>query len=132
VEPVFSNQLDRTVQTEQGPIIVPLKDYVYNTYGLRNVEADDLTTHDHLDMQIAVQPFVDSAVSKTINVADDVTFDEFKGVYMKAWKGKLKGCTTFRASGKRYGILNKVEPLEEPIEGAACFIDPLTGGKECG
>ena len=132
VEPVFSNQLDRTVQTEQGPIIVPLKDYVYNTYGLRNVEADDLTTHDHLDMQIAVQPFVDSAVSKTINVADDVTFDEFKGVYMKAWKGKLKGCTTFRASGKRYGILNKVEPLEEPIEGAACFIDPATGNKECG
>jgi ribonucleoside-diphosphate reductase alpha chain len=132
VEPVFSNQLDRTVQTEQGPIIVPLKDYVYNTYNLRNVEADELTTHDHLDMQIAVQPFVDSAVSKTINVADDVTFDEFKGVYMKAWKGKLKGCTTFRAAGKRYGILNKVEPLEEPIEGAACFIDPATGNKECG
>tara|TARA_R110002126_G_scaffold2779_6_gene15444 strand:+ start:3308 stop:5035 length:1728 start_codon:yes stop_codon:yes gene_type:complete len=132
VEPVFSNQLDRTVQTEQGPIIIPLKDYVYNTYGLRNVEADDLTTHDHLDMQIAVQPFVDSAVSKTINVAEDVSFDEFKDVYMKAWKGKLKGCTTFRAAGKRYGILNKVEPLEEPIEGAACFIDPTTGNKECG
>ena len=132
VEPVFSNQLDRTVQTEQGPIIVPLKDYVYNTYGIRSVEADDLSTDDHLDMQIAVQPFIDSAVSKTINVADDVTFDEFKGVYMKAWKGKLKGCTTFRAAGKRYGILNKVEPLEEPIEGAACFIDPATGNKECG
>jgi len=132
VEPVFSNQLDRTVQTEQGPIIVPLKDYIYNTYNLRNVEADELTTHDHLDMQIAVQPFIDSAVSKTINVADDVSFDEFKGVYMKAWRGKLKGCTTFRAAGKRYGILNKVEPLEEPIEGAACFIDPATGNKECG
>ena len=132
VEPVFSNQLDRTVQTEQGPIIVPLKDYVYNTYGLRNVEADDLSTDDHLDMQIAVQPFVDSAVSKTINVSEKVTFDEFKDIYMKAWKGKLKGCTTFRLAGKRYGILNKVEPLEEPIEGAACFIDPATGNKECG
>jgi len=132
VEPVFSNQLDRTVQTEQGPIIVPLKDYVYNTYNLRNVEADDLSTDDHLDMQIAVQPFVDSAVSKTINVSEKVTFDEFKDIYMKAWKGKLKGCTTFRLAGKRYGILNKVEPLEEPIEGAACFIDPATGNKECG
>jgi len=132
VEPVFSNQLDRTVQTEQGPIIVPLKDYVYNTYNLRNVEADDLSTDSHIDMQIAVQPFVDSAVSKTINVSDKVTFDEFKDIYMKAWKGKLKGCTTFRLAGKRYGILNKVEPLEEPIEGAACFIDPATGNKECG
>ena len=132
VEPVFSNQLDRTVQTEQGPIIVPLKDYVYNTYNLRNVEADDLSTDDHLDMQIAVQPFIDSAVSKTINVSDKVTFNEFKDIYMKAWRGKLKGVTTFRLSGKRYGILNKVEPLEEPIEGAACFIDPSTGNKECG
>jgi ribonucleoside-diphosphate reductase alpha chain len=132
VEPVFSNQLDRTVQTEQGPIIVPLKDYVYNTYNLRNVEADDLSTDSHIDMQIAVQPFVDSAVSKTINVSDKVTFDEFKDIYMKAWRGKLKGCTTFRLAGKRYGILNKVEPLEEPIEGAACFIDPATGNKECG
>jgi ribonucleoside-diphosphate reductase alpha chain len=132
VEPVFSNELDRTVQTEQGPITVPLKDYVYNTYGLRNVTADELSTDDHLAIQMAVQPFVDSAVSKTINVSDAVTFDEFKDIYMKAWKGKLKGCTTFRASGKRYGILNKVEPLEEPIEGAACFIDPTTGNKECG
>ena len=132
VEPVFSNQLDRTVQTEQGPIIVPLKDYVYNTYNLRNVEADDLSTDSHIDMQIAVQPFVDSAVSKTINVSDKVTFDEFKDIYMKAWRGKLKGCTTFRLAGKRYGILNKVEPLEEPVEGAACFIDPATGNKECG
>ena len=132
VEPVFSNQLDRTVQTEQGPIIVPLKDYVYNTYGIRNVEADDLSTDAHIDMQIAVQPFVDSAVSKTINVSEKVTFDEFKDIYMKAWRGKLKGCTTFRLAGKRYGILNKVEPLEEPIEGAACFIDPATGNKECG
>ena len=132
VEPVFANELDRTVQTEQGPITVPLKDYVYNTFQLRNVVADELTTDDHLAIQMAVQPFVDSAVSKTINVADDVTFDEFKEIYMKAWKGKLKGCTTFRASGKRYGILNKVEPLEEPIEGAACFIDPATGNKECG
>ena len=132
VEPVFSNQLDRTVQTEQGPIIVPLKDYVYNTYGLRNVEADDLSTDAHIDMQIAVQPFIDSAVSKTINVSEKVKFEEFKEIYMKAWKGKLKGCTTFRLAGKRYGILNKVEPLEEPIEGAACFIDPSTGNKECG
>ena len=83
-------------------------------------------------MQIAVQPFIDSAVSKTINVSEKVTFDEFKDIYMKAWRGKLKGCTTFRLAGKRYGILNKVEPLEEPIEGAACFIDPATGNRECG
>lgn len=132
IEPVFANEVNRTVITENGPITVALKDYTWNYYGLRSVETHELTTDEHLAMQIAVQPWVDSAVSKTINVGDDVTFDEFKEIYVKAWKGKLKGCTTFRLSGKRYGILNKVEPEDDVIEdGAACFIDPATGNKEC-
>jgi ribonucleoside-diphosphate reductase alpha chain len=131
IEPVFQHELDRTVQTEGGTQVVRLKDYVYNTFGIKGDTTDDLTVDDHLNMQIAVQPFVDSAVSKTINVGDDVTFDEFKDVYMKAWKGKLKGITTFRLSGKRYGILNKVEPAEEVTEGQACFIDPDTMERTC-
>ena len=84
---------------------------------------------DHLNMQICVQPFVDSAVSKTINVGSNVSFNEFKEIYNTAWKGKLKGVTTFRLDGKRYGILNKVEVGES--DGSACFIDPATGQKEC-
>lgn len=133
IEPVFAYEVHRTVQTEMGPVLVPLKDYVWNYHGLKDVTADELTVDDHLNMQIACQPWVDSAISKTINVGDDVTFDEFKDVYFKAWKGKLKGVTTFRPSGKRYGILNKVEPEDNVIEdGAACFIDPETGQKECG
>jgi len=128
VEPVFANEVDRTVITEEGPQIMRIKDYVYDNYGLKNITADELTPDEHLDMQIAVQTFVDSAVSKTINVGDDVTYNEFKDIYLKAWKGKLKGCTTYRAAGKRYGVLNKVV---EP-DGAACFIDPETGSKECG
>ena len=55
-------------------------------------------------------------------------FDEFKELYFNAWKQGCKGITTFRADGKRYGILNEVK--EEPkVE--ACFIDPATGQKEC-
>ncbi len=132
IEPVFALEYDRTVQTESGATILKMKDYAYNFYGVSDVTTEDLTTDDHLDMQIGVQQYVDSAVSKTINVSEDVTFDEFKGIYVKAWKGKLKGCTTYRAAGKRYGILNKVEPQETNQEGAACFIDPDTGQKECG
>ena len=132
IEPVFALEYDRTVQTEQGATILKMRDYAYNFYGVSDVTTEDLTTQDHLDMQIAAQVWVDSAVSKTINVSDDVTFDEFKDIYVKAWKGKLKGVTTFRAAGKRYGILNKVEPQEETIEeGAACFIDVATGQKTC-
>ena len=44
-----------------------------------------------------------------------------------AWKGGAKGLTTFRASGKRFGIL--VKPDEEQ-KSEACYIDPETGNKE--
>ena len=128
IEPVFALEYDRTVQTEEGTSIIKMQDYVYRNYGLRCEVSGDLNVDDHLAMQIAVQPYVDSAVSKTINVGDSVTFEEFKDVYTKAWRGKLKGVTTFRAAGKRYGILNAVEEQE----GMACFVDPGTGNKECG
>ena len=127
IEPVFALEYDRTVQTSQGVKIVAMQDYVYRYYGLLSEVANDLTIDDHLAMQVAVQPYVDSAVSKTINVGDNVDFHEFKEVYMKGWKGKLKGITTFRLAGKRYGILN----TSEEQEGAACFIDPNTGDKVC-
>ena len=128
LEPVFANEYDRTYLAAEGPRIVKMKDYVYHHYDIVSETTDDLSTDDHLKMLLAAQPFVDSAISKTINVGDHVLFDEFKDIYMKAWKGKAKGCTTFRPAGKRYGILVKTEDVDE---GAACFIDVETGQKEC-
>jgi ribonucleotide reductase alpha subunit len=131
LEPVFAHELDRTVITEEGPTIVKLKDYVWNNYDKKCETTDGLTVDQHLDMQITAQPFIDSAISKTINVGDQVTFEEFKKIYTNAWKGKLKGVTTFRLAGKRYGILNKVDAPTKDEQGAACFYDPETGKKEC-
>ena len=131
LEPVFAHELDRTVITEEGPTIVKLKDYVWNNYDMKCETTDSLTVDQHLDMQITAQPFIDSAISKTINVGDQVTFEEFKKIYTNAWKGKLKGVTTFRLAGKRYGILNKVDAPTKDEQGAACFYDPETGKKEC-
>ena len=132
IEPVFTHEVDRTLMTEGGPKIIKLKDYVYATHGLSSETTEDLTVDDHLKMQVAIQPYIDSAVSKTINIGDNVTFDEFKDVYVRGWRGKLKGVTTFRLAGKRYGILNKSEPaVKEELNGVACFIDPDTGQKEC-
>jgi ribonucleoside-diphosphate reductase alpha chain len=128
IEPVFLTEVQRTVLTEEGSKEVILQDYAYHYFGLKGATSDELSVDEHLDMQIAVQPYVDSAVSKTINVGADVSFDDFKDVYVKAWKGKLKGITTYRAAGSRTGILKEVTP--EP-EGAACFIDPDTGNKTC-
>jgi ribonucleoside-diphosphate reductase alpha chain len=131
IEPVFAYEYDRTVQLPEGPIVMKMKDYVWNLFEKKGEQTSDLTTDDHLNIQIAVQPFIDSACSKTINVGDAVTFDEFKDVYLKGWKGKLKGVTTFRLAAKRYGILY-VSEEKDTDEGAACFIDPETGQKECG
>ena len=129
LEPTFSHEVNRTVNTEFGLVNILLKDYVYANYNIQGETTEDLTTDAHLNTQIACQPYVDSAISKTINVGEKVTFPEFKDIYTKAWKGNLKGVTTFRLSGKRYGILNKVEANES--EGTACYFDPDTGQKEC-
>ena len=133
IEPPFALEYDRTVQTEAGPKIVKIQDYAWREWGVRGEVVDDLSPRDHLLMQAAMQPYVDSAISKTINVSDDTTFHEFMGIYVAGWEQKLKGVTTFRAAGKRYGILNKTEGTRVPDteDGAACFIDPKTGSREC-
>jgi len=58
-----------------------------------------------------------------------VSFEDFKDLYMRAYDGGAKGCTTFRASGKRYGILNEVEKADDDPQ--ACYFDPTTGQKSC-
>lgn len=128
-EPVFMVEFDRTVQTEDGPIIETVTDYGYRELGVTPKIANDLTPDEHLGVLIAGTKWVDSAVSKTLNIGDDVTWDEFKDIYIKAWKGGCKGCTTFRAAGKRHGILNAKK--DEDTGGEACYIDPTTGKKTC-
>jgi len=128
IEPVFSYGFDRTIQTYEGPRVERVDDYGVRVLGVRGKTADQCSVTEHVDTLIAVSEWIDSAVSKTCNVGDNVTFDEFKDVYVRAWKGGCKGATTFRASGKRMGILSAA-PQEG--EGAACFIDPDTGKKTC-
>ena len=60
------------------------------------VTTKDLQPEDHLALQAAVQPFVDNAISKTINVVEDFPFEHFKAIYRRAYELGLKGCTTFR------------------------------------
>jgi len=108
IEPVFSHYYDRIIQTFDGPREERVEDYAYRQ-GVAGRTANAITADEHLNVLILASKYVDSAVSKTCNVGDDVTFDEFKQLYYKAWKGGCSGITTFRASGKRYGILNEVK-----------------------
>ena len=128
IEPPFSLYYDRTIQNFDGHTIQRVEDYAYSQ-GYNGRTANEISADEHVSVLILVSKLVDSAVSKTCNVGDDVTYDQFKSLYYKAWKGGCKGITTFRAAGKRFGILNEVK--EEEPRAEACFIDPETGQKSC-
>ncbi len=143
IEPVFSYGFDRTIQTFDGPRVERVDDYGFRVFGVKGRKADDLPVMAHVKVLNLASQYVDSACSKTCNVGDDVTWEEFKDVYMAAYDGGASGCTTFRASGKRYGILNAsasedVAPVVEDKEnsdyvdeGGACYYDPATGLRQC-
>jgi len=142
IEPVFSHFYDRTIQTFDGPTIERVDDYGYREFGVKGKTADELSVFDHVRVLNVASQYVDSACSKTCNVGDDVTWEEFKQVYMEAYEGGSSGCTTFRASGKRFGILNasasedivEEKPTEKDNfieEGGACYFDPATGLRKC-
>jgi ribonucleoside-diphosphate reductase alpha chain len=70
------------------------------------VTALDLPAQAHLLMQAALQPYVDNAISKTINVPQDCNFDEFARLYSTAYALALKGCTTFRTGCRNQSVLS--------------------------
>lgn len=143
IEPVFSHWYDRTIQTFDGPRVERVEDFGMNNFGVRGRTANELSVFDHVAVLNLASKYVDSACSKTCNVGDEVTWEEFKNVYMQAYLGGASGCTTFRASGKRYGILNasaSEDVVEAPTvsdtadfvsEDAACYYDPSTGLRKC-
>jgi ribonucleoside-diphosphate reductase alpha chain len=75
------------------------------------VSALEMSARDHMAMNVAVQPFVDTAISKTVNVAADYPFDAFKDLYHEAWKAGLKGIATYRPNSVLGAVLEVAEPL---------------------
>jgi ribonucleoside-diphosphate reductase alpha chain len=77
------------------------------------ITSDDIKPRQHVDVQAAAQAWIDSSISKTINVATDCDFDEFKDIYLYAYENGLKGCTTFRFNPEAFqGVLVKEKDLE--------------------
>ncbi len=124
IEPTFCTSYNRTVIVDGVSRVEAIEDYGYKYLDCDPKIADKCSVSDHLGVLSLATRYSDSAVSKTINVGDSVTWDEFKEIYYKAWLSGCKGCTTYRASGKRYGIL-------APSDGESCYIDPATGQKSC-
>jgi len=134
LEPVFSYETTRTINTPTGVTIEKLQDYGYAFLNTKGKLAKDVTADEHLSVLAVAQKNIDSACSKTINMDGRVmSWNDFKDIYRNAWERGCKGVSTFNAAGKRMALLTGSEPEEKPIieEGASCEYDPMTGRRSC-
>ncbi len=77
------------------------------------VSSADIQPKNHVDVQAASQKWIDSSISKTINVPTDCNFEDFKDIYLYAYEKGLKGCTTFRFNPEAFqGVLVTEKDLE--------------------
>ncbi|MBL4628826.1 MAG: adenosylcobalamin-dependent ribonucleoside-diphosphate reductase [Roseicyclus sp.] len=129
IEPIFANAYTRKVlQTDGTRTEEEVVDYAVAKWREMKgdtplpeyfVNAQTLAPLDHVRMQAAAQPWVDSSISKTINVPADISFEAFKDVYAEAYATGCKGCTTYRPNDVTGSVLSVSEAEDKPQAGAA-------------
>ena len=134
IEPVFSYTYTRNVLMPDGTRREEeVSDYAYRLWRRMKgdaplpdyfVTAQDIAPADHVVMQAAAQKYVDSSISKTINVPADVAFDTFKDVYMQAWDSGCKGCTTYRPNDVTGSVLQVKETADPAQPELPLLADP--------
>ena len=123
LEPVFSFQYTRTVlQADGSRREEDVSDYAFHLFRMLKgedtplpdyfVDAQSLSPADHLVMQSTVQKFIDSSISKTINLPESIDFAAFKDVYAQAYELGCKGCTTYRPNDVTGAVLEVKKPKE--------------------
>ncbi|MEM7724735.1 MAG: adenosylcobalamin-dependent ribonucleoside-diphosphate reductase, partial [Pseudomonadota bacterium] len=127
IEPIFANSYTRKVLQPDGTRTEEeVVDYAVNAWRDLHgdtplpdhfVTAQTLAPLDHVRMQAAAQPWVDSSISKTINVPADISFEAFKDVYAEAYATGCKGCTTYRPNDVTGSVLS-VSEEETKTDGA--------------
>lgn len=94
------------------------------------VTALEMSAHDHLRMMEAVQPYIDTAISKTVNVPADYPYGEFKDLYLDAWRAGLKGLATYRPNSVTGSVLSvaptpATTPAPTSTQPSSAETDPL-------
>jgi ribonucleoside-diphosphate reductase alpha chain len=128
VEPIYALEATRKVRGRDLAIRrVDVRDYAFEQWQTTSddkeglpasfVTADLLPAKAHLAMQACLQPFVDNAISKTVNLAADASLDDVEEVFSTAYSSGLKGCTVFRP-GARWG-----QVLRSRDESHCCHAD---------
>ena len=135
IEPVFDFSYRRRILRDDGTADEEcVEDFAYRlyreTFGTDAplpesfVRAPELHPHQHLAMQAALQPHVDAAISKTINCAQDIVFDDFKDIYTRAYETGLKGCTVYRPNPVTGAVLSSGDGEGERPEAPAVGHQP--------
>ncbi|MEM9851179.1 MAG: adenosylcobalamin-dependent ribonucleoside-diphosphate reductase [Pseudomonadota bacterium] len=129
IEPVFALSYTRKVlQNDGSRTEEEVEDYAVGLWReMRGeapfpdhfVTAQNLTPGEHVAMQAAAQRWVDSSISKTINVPEDIAFDDFGQVYLDAYDTGCKGCTTYRPNAVTGSVLSVSEADPAPTAVAA-------------
>lgn len=79
------------------------------------ISSVDIDWHDRVDIQAIMQNHVDTAISSTVNLPENISIKEVEQLYLYAWKKGLKGITIFRNGCKRSGILTTEKPILKKI-----------------
>ena len=137
IEPAFSwtytrkkRQADGTTQSYE------VQDHAWRVYKALGGNTDHLpeafvtalsmSAHDHIAMMQAVQPFIDTAISKTVNVPANFPYEDFKDLYMQAWRARLKGLATYRPNAILGSVLEVTPaPAASEAPASAPAIDPM-------
>ena len=128
IEPSFSHRYFRNVirqgkKTKDQMEVVSFELLAYRAFvNPEATEADlpdyfttseTITPSQHIAVQAAAQKWIDSAISKTVNVPTDFPFEAFEDLYLEAYKKGLKGCTTFRFNPEAFqGVLVREDDLK--------------------
>lgn len=130
IEPIFKASYHRKVkQADNSLITFCVEDYAYHLWHQSHpgtlppvwVDVASLSPNEHLAMQGAMQPYIDNAISKTINLPEDFPFTAVGDVYTKAYEMGLKGCTIFRPNPVTGSVLESGRD-EKPSSDHCCEV----------
>ena len=141
IEPSFSHQYSRNIiradrATKEKVTVYSYESLLYNEIQGREVpiaelppifrDSSEITPKEHVDVQAAAQYWIDSSISKTLNVPTDYPFEDFKDIYLYGIEKGLKGLATFRFNPEAFqGVLVREEDLE-----ATQYVFALEDGSE--
>lgn len=118
VEPVFFHEVKRDVHMQEGKENVVIKDFAYREFDFKGKTLEECTVDQHLAVAEICQKYCDSAVSKTINVASNCSYEDYEKIYMRAYDLGLKGITVYRPTELRGSVIQAANTSE--LNTASC------------